>query len=117
MRRAKWHIKVRSVFCDRAEAIRAQQAADADPRIPQACIGRTIWLAVQMPFEDQREQAGVGDETADRLVLGDLAEPDRSGVADRGQRGAVAGERHRGQHRAQALSSRPRDFPFVTLPR
>ena len=74
-------MKVRSVFCDRAESIRAQQMAAVGPRIPQACIGHTIWLAVQMPFEDQREQSGAGDDVADRAVLGDLADPDRTEAA------------------------------------
>ena len=46
------YTKVRSVFCDQAESIRAQQAAVAGPRIPQACTGQTTWLAVQVPFED-----------------------------------------------------------------
>ena len=63
-----------------------------------------------MPFGDQREQAVVGDEVADRVVLGDLAEPDRTEVPTWGQHGVVAGERHRGQHRTQAPSGRARDF-------
>ena len=78
------YIKVRSVFCDRAESIRAQQVAVAGPRIPQACIGRTIWLAVQVPFEDQRGQAGVGGEVADRVVLGDLADAGSYGSRNMG---------------------------------
>jgi hypothetical protein len=57
---------------------------------------------VQVPFGDQGGQAGVGDEVADRVVLSDLAEPDRTEVAPWGQYGAVAGEPHRGQRRAQA---------------
>jgi hypothetical protein len=72
---------VRSVFCGRAGSIRAQQVEVAGPRIPQACTGRTTWLAVQVPFEDQRGQADADDEVADRVVLGDLADPDRTEVA------------------------------------
>ena len=75
------HIKVRSVFCGRAESVRAQQVAVAGPRIPQGCVGRTIWFAVQVPFENQRGQVGVGGEVADHVIPGDLAAPDRSGVA------------------------------------
>ena len=55
----------------------------ASLRIPQARIGRTIWPVVQVPFEDQDEQAGAADDVADRVVLSDLAEPDRTKVADR----------------------------------
>ena len=68
------YIKVRSVVYDRAESVRAQQVAAAGPQIPQAHIGRTVWPAVQVPCEHQREQAGGPGEIADRVVLGDLAE-------------------------------------------
>jgi len=89
------HIKVRSVFCDRADSVRAQQVAVAGPRIPQGCTGRTIRLAVQVPFEDQREQVGVDGEVADRGAPADLAEPDRTEVAKlgptrRGRRGSTS---------------------------
>jgi hypothetical protein len=63
-----------SVFCGQAEPARAQQVAVARLRIPSACTGRAIWPAVQVSFEDQRGQAGVGVEVADRVVLGDLAD-------------------------------------------
>ena len=82
------HMKVRSVFGDRAEPIRAQQVAAAGPRIPQGCVGRTIWLAIQAPSEDQHGQAGVGGEVADRVIPGDLAAPDHTEVATGAQRGA-----------------------------
>jgi hypothetical protein len=95
---------VRSVFCDRAEPVRAQQVAVAGPRIPQACIGQTIWLAVQVPFEDQRGQAGVGDEVADRVVLSDLA--DR--IARKSQHGAGAA---RSLENGIAVSSAPKPRP------
>ena len=67
-------MKVRSVFCGRAEPVSAQQVAVVGPRIPQVCTGHTIWPAVQVPCEDQRELAGVGDDFADRVVLSDLAD-------------------------------------------
>jgi hypothetical protein len=38
-----------------------------------------------VPFEDRREQAGAGEDLADRVVLGDMAEPDRTEVATWGQ--------------------------------
>jgi len=53
-------------------------------------------------FEDEREQADVGGDVADRVVLSDLAEPDRREVATWGQHGTVAGDRHRGQQRAKS---------------
>ena len=65
------YITVRSVVCDRAESSGAQQVAATGPQIPQAYIGRTVWPAVQVPCEHQREQADVPGEVADRVVLGD----------------------------------------------
>jgi hypothetical protein len=109
------HRIVRSVFCGRAEPVRPQQVAASSPRTPQAYIGRAICLAVQVPFEDQREQAGVGGDVADRVGLGDLADPDRTEVATWGEPGAVAGERHRGHQRAQVPSGRGRASGGVTL--
>ena len=85
---------MRSVVYGRAEFIRAQQVAAAGL---QASTGRTVWPAVQVPGEHQREQADVATRFADRLVLGDPAElaavePERAGVADVSQRGVAAGE-------------------------
>ena len=97
------HRIVRSVFCGRAEPVRPQQVAASSPRTPQAYIGRAICLAVQVPFEDQRGQADTGDDVADRVVFSALAEPDRTKAAIWGQHGTVAGERYRGQQRAQVV--------------
>ena len=57
-----WCITVRSVVCGRAESIGAQQVPVADPQVPQAYIGRTVWPAVQVTCEYRREQVGVPGE-------------------------------------------------------
>jgi hypothetical protein len=72
---------VRSVFCDRAEPVGAQQVAAARPADPAGLYRPDNLACGQVPCEDRREQAGVGGEVADRVVLSDLAEPDRAEVA------------------------------------
>jgi hypothetical protein len=91
------------------------------PQVPHAQIGRTIRPAVQVPCEHRGEGTGVPDEIADRVILGDLAkppaaEPERAGVADVSQRGAVAGEQHRGQRGPHAPPRRVPGGPPGHLP-
>jgi len=74
---------VRSVVYERAQVVREQQIAVADLKVLQAHIGRTIWPAVQVPGEHQREQAEVATRFADRVALGArvelaAAEPERA---------------------------------------
>ena len=95
---------MRSVFCDQAEPVRVQQVAVTRPADPQARIGHTLWPAVQVPFEDQDEQAGAADDVADRVVLSDLAEPDRTKVADRA---STARSLENGIAASSAPNSRP----------
>ena len=76
---------MRSVVYDRAESSGAQQVAVTGPQARRP-IGRTVWPAVQVPCEHRREQAGIGDEIADRVVLGDLRGAGRRGAGTRGSR-------------------------------
>jgi hypothetical protein len=74
IKRGNEYIPLRSVFDDQAEPASAPQVAAVGSQVPQGHIGPTVWPAVHVPGEQQRERVGGPDEHSDRVVIGDLAE-------------------------------------------